>query len=292
MKKVLPVILALAVLASGCSLASSAINETCLVYTGGITEDKVFDGVLPAGSTNNQIDLGGEAYCYPNDQRSWVSDQDAPQVTVVSSDEVRLVVPYQLYFKVNTKPDVLREFHEDIGVKTKAWTPEGWTSMLNTYFAPQVDRAMDEAALRFDWRALRSSEETRMEFQNAVVVSLKRKINEVIGDNYFCGPQYNSAQDECGDFTFTVGKPEPQDESLSSSIEREQLNEQEVRNQQVENRRVEAELEATRKVIEEIGRDQYACIEQARIAGENGQPPPPCFFGNNGGAAPVIEVGN
>lgn len=280
----------LAMVASGCGLASSQINETCLVYSGGLWEDKEFVSVLEPGATNNMIGPGDSVYCYPNDQRSWVSDQDAPQVTVVSQDEVRLVVPYQLYFKVNTVPDVLREFHEDIGVKTRAWTPEGWDSMLNTYFAPQVDRAMDEVALRYPWRELRSSEETRTEFQRAVVQSLKTKINDVIGGNYFCGPEYNGTDTNCGDFTFTVGKPEPQDEALSKSIEREQLNTQAVRNQQVENQRIEAELDARRLEVELYGPEVYACIEQAKIAAENDQQPPPCFFGDT--AEAVVDVGN
>lgn len=273
--------LLLAMFAAGCSVASSAINETCLVYTGGIVEDKGFEKILPPGSTNNGIGVGSEAFCYPNDQRSWVSGQDAPEIEVVSSDEIRLQVPYQLYFTINTKQDVIQEFHENIGVKVKAWTPEGWTGMLNTYFAPQVDRAMDEAALKFDWRDLRSSEEARQQFQREVVTSLKRKVTEVIGGDYFCGPSYTGAEDSpCGDFTFTVGKPEPTNANLVTAIEQEQINQANVAAQEAENLRIEAESRGIEFLIDRLGPEAYICLRQLEVALETGQSIPLCNYTN------------
>lgn len=271
----------LSVLAAGCSVASSAINETCLIYSGGIVEDKSFEKILPPGSTNNGIGVGSEAFCYPNDQRSWVSGQDAPDVEVVSSDEIRLLVPYQLYFTINTKEDVIREFHENIGVKVEAWKAEGWVNMLNTYFAPQVDRAMDEAALKFDWRDLRSSEKARQEFQREVVISLKRKVTEVIGGDYFCGPSYTGAEDSpCGDFTFTVGKPEPTNDKLVTAIEQEQINQANVAAQEAENLRIEAESNGIEFLIDRLGPEAYICLRQLEAALQSKQSIPICNYTN------------
>lgn len=281
MKRYLVAFAALAVLTTGCGLASSEINETCLVYTGGITEDKVFEKVLTPGSTNNQIGMGSNTYCYPNDQRSWVSGQDAPEVTIVSNDEVNLTVPYQLYFTLNTSEEVVVEFHENIGVKTEAWKAEGWKAMLDTYFAPQVDRAMDEAALKYDWRELRSSEEARQAFQREVVSSLKRKVTEVIGGDYFCGPGYTGLEGSvCGDFTFTVGKPEPTNKSLVQSIEQEQVNSTKVAAQEAENLRIEAELRAVKQQIDLLGPEGYICFKQLEAAMERGLQIPICNYSN------------
>lgn len=278
MKRNLALLAVLALMATGCSLASSEINETCLVYSGGVTQDKEFESILKAGSTNNQIGMGSSVYCYPNDQRSWVSGQDAPEVTVVSNDEVNLKVPYQLYFTVNTSQDVIQEFHERIGVKTEAWTPDGWTAMLNTYFAPQVDRAMDEAALKYDWRELRSNEEARQEFQRSVVTSLKRKVVEVIGGDYFCGPGYVGEGSPCGDFTFTVGKPEPTNKSLVASIEQEQINQTKVAAQEAENLRLKAESEGIEFLLERLGPEAYICLRQLEAAMQTNQSIPICNY--------------
>lgn len=288
MKRAIIGLLVGATLLSGCSLASSAINETCLIYSGGITQDKEFEKVLVAGATNNGIGVGSDSYCYRNDQRSWLSGQDAPEVTVVSKDEINLNVPYQLYFKLNTTEEVLVEFHENIGVKTEAWRTDGWINMLNTYFGPQVDRAMDEAALNFTWRDLRSDEATRREFQEDVVLSLKTKINEVIGGDYFCGPDFVEGGN-CGDFTFTVGKPEPTNQDLIAQIEQEQINDASVKSQESENRRIIAELEARRIEIELYGREGYVCIRQAEIAAAAGVAPPVCLF--TGGSGSQVLIG-
>lgn len=278
MKKIL-LLLPFVLIATGCSLQSSAINETCLVYSGGQIEDKAYSFILDAGSTNNNIGWGSEMYCYPNDQRSWVSGQDAPEVTIVSGDEVNLAVPYQLYFTMNLEEDTIVEFHENIGVKTQAWTDAGWDEMLNTYFAPQVDRAMDEAALKFNWRELRSSEGARQNFQREVVGSLKRKVAEVIGGDYFCGPAYTGAEDSpCGDFTFTVGKPEPTNANLVASIEQEQVNQTRVAAQEAENLRVEAEARAIQTLIDALGPEAYICKYQTDAAIANSQPIPLCNY--------------
>lgn len=271
-----------ALFATGCGLSSSEVNETCLVYSGGVVEDKEFQFVMEPGSTSKSVGVGSEVYCYPNDQRSWVSGQDAPEVTVVSADEVNLTVPYQLYFKLNTDDGTLVKFHENIGVKVDAWTDAGWLEMLNTYFAPQVDRAMDEAALAFDWRELRSSSEVREQFQRDVVTSLKRKVTEVVGGDYFCGPNYTGGDAPCGDFTFTVGKPEPTNGSLVASIEQEQINQTKVAAQEAENLRIRAELEARREEVQLYGPEVYACLKQIEAAQAVRVAPPICLFSGAG----------
>ena len=38
--------------------------------------------------------------------------------------------------------DVLKSFHERIGLKTEAYEESGWNDMLQSYFRPQIDRAL------------------------------------------------------------------------------------------------------------------------------------------------------
>lgn len=252
--------------ASSCGLASSKINELCLVYTGGITQDAEFEQLLKPGSNNNSIGMGSTPYCYKIDQRSYIANADenkgdtAP-VEVVSKDTTRMGVEYQLYFTLNQDENILREFHENLGVKTEAWTDEGWRQLLVEYFEPQIERSLESAALNYNWRDLYSSEETRKEFQSTVIANVKKNLNEVIGNDYFCGPEYTTAGDKCGDFKFTVGKPYPKNEDIVGAVESEQTAAAATNAQAQKNAQIEAEVNGQRQIVELWGADNATILE-------------------------------
>ena len=267
-KTIAALALGLALFTTACGLADSEINEACLVYSGGVTEDKVFQEILPPGSTAKSVGLGSETYCYRIDQRSFIAAPDnAPArdtglVRVVSRDETRMLVDYQLYFTVNQDEKIFRAFHENLGVKTEAWRPEGWTRLLNEYFAPQIERSVEAAALKYTWRELYATEEARRGFSADVVITLKRNIQEVIGADYFCGPSYQRPGDTCGDFTFTVGKPVPENDDIVTAIEEAQTAVERANAQKAE---ANAQIE-TAKARAEVARAE-AAARQAEIEG-------------------------
>lgn len=259
-------------LTGACGLEGSETNEIGLVYSGGLIEDKAFKEFLPAGSTAKATGFGSTTYRYRIDQRSYRGDSknnggDAAPVVIVSRDDQRLRVDYQLYFKLNQDPKILRRFHENIGVKTRAWTDEGWRQMLRDYFEPQIERSMEAAALAFDWRDLYASEEARVAFQKDAIDRIKTAITDVIGDDYFCGPSYNGKGSRCGDFTMTVGKPEPVNEGLVAAIEKEQTNVAATSAQEQENARINKELEVERILVELYG-PQGALLREAIKSGK------------------------
>lgn len=250
----------------GCGLASSKINELCLVYSGGITEDAKFEKLLEPGSNNNSIGVGSDTYCYKIDQRSYIANSDKGKgdtgpVEVVSSDTVKMAVEYQFYFTLNQDENVVKEFHENLGVKTEAWTEEGWNQLLQEYFEPQIERALEAAALKFSWKDLYSSESTRKEFQDTVVATVKANLKEVIGNDYFCGPKYTKQGDKCGDFTFTVGKPYPLNEGIVSAVESQQKAAANTGAQDQKNRLIEEEAKGKRTLVDLYGQDNAALIE-------------------------------
>ena len=258
------------VIASNSGYDSTEINEIGLIYEGGVIQDKVYKGLLEPGATNNRVGLGSTVYRYRIDQRSWIAKAgdttDTVPVTIVSEDDVRLSVEYQLYFKLNLDEDTLRKFHENLGVKTAAWTTGGWVEMLQTYFDPQVERALEAAGLKFKWRDLYGSEEARIAFQDDTVANLKRNIFEVIGDDYFCGPAYTGPGSECGDFTFIVGKPTPTNPEIVAAVESEQTARAATVAQQQENERIRTQLEVERELVELYG-PQGALLRDAIDSG-------------------------
>lgn len=261
--------------ATGCGRQGSATNEIGLVYSGGAIEDKSFKGFLKPGATFEKVGWGSKVYRYRIDQRSYIANAkntgaDERPVEVVSKDNVRLKVDFQLYFKLNRDEKVLRAFHENLGVKTKAWTEDGWRQMLREYFAPQIERSMEAAALQFDMRPLRSTEEARRAFQELTVDNLKVAIKEVIGGDYFCGPAYDGPKTKCGDFTFTVGKPEPTNKQIVEAIEAEQTARAQTVAQEQENQRISKEIEVERILVELYG-SSGALLREAIKSGKVSQ---------------------
>lgn len=246
------------------SRGDSATNEACVVYSGGMLENKRFIKTLEPGSTKANIGWGSDMYCYRNDQRSYIGANregaDAKPVEVVgggsgdSGSNVRLVVDYQLYFKLNLDDAMLRKFHENIGVKTQGWTEDGWNKMLRDYFEPQIERSLEAAALQYDWDKLYADEATRRAFQEDTVKRLKVAIKEVVGDDYFCGPAYVDGA-ACGDFTFTVGKPVLASEELIQAIESEETAKRQTQAQAEKNATAQSKLEIDQRLIEMYGAD-------------------------------------
>lgn len=287
MKRIVLMVAALALLATGCGIESSEVNEIGLVYSGGVVEDKEFEKILEPGSTSNPVGLGSTVYKYPIDQRTWISGQDAPVVTVVVGGQ-EFKVPYEMYFTLNQSPKVLREFHESLGVKTEAWTAQGWTDMLEQYFGRQLDRAMDTVAQGFDDpKSFYLSDATRLEFQQQVPRKFREQLEQVIGGNYFCGPEHSGPDDNCGNPTITIGKPIPVSDKFRGAIAGEAEARQKAINQEQLNEVIKTELEAVKEQVDVLGPEVYACIQQAEVARQAKQAPPPCFLD---GTKPVPTV--
>jgi len=276
---VLAVAALLALSTSACGLESSETNEIGLVYTGGWFEDKEFKEILKDGATNKATGFGSKTYRYRIDQRSYRAGSaqrgaDAPPVVVVSNDDVQLRTDYQLYFKLNQDEKILRRFHENLGVKTNAWTNDGWVQMLRDYFEPQIERSLEAAALQFNWRDLYASEEIRVAFQADAVLRIKQAIKEVIGDDYFCGPAYVGPKSPCGDFTMTVGKPEPARADLVAAVEAEQTAAAATIAQVQKNAVVAAELQSEQQIVALYGpqgaveRERNRILEKAIAGGK------------------------
>lgn len=269
--KVLFAAIILALVGSSCGLKSSGTNELCLIYSGGVFEDKSYQGLLKPGATNKSTGYGSKTYCYRTDQRSYIANSqnngaDAAPVTVVSQDDVRMSVDYQLYFKINQDEKILKRFHENLGIKTKAWTKDGWVQLLREYFEPQIERSLEQAALLHNWRDLYATEEARATFNQETIANLKKQIREVIGDDYFCGPTYDGTND-CGDFTFTVGKPQPTNGDIIDAIEAEQTAKTRAVAQAQENERIRVQLEAERTIVDLYG-PQGALLREALRSGK------------------------
>lgn len=274
-RKVVLILLVLGVALSGgaCGRQGSEINEIGLIYEGGSTQEKKFKGFLEPGSTFEKVGWGSKVYRYRTDQRTYRGDAknngaDTGPAGIASKDRMAMNVDYQLYFKLNLEPKTLQKFHENIGVKTKAYEDEGWRQMLRDNFEPQIDRSLEAAALGFNAVDLYSSEDVRIAFQNDAVSRIKQAIKEVIGDDYFCGPSYTGRGSECGEFTMTVGKPTPTDPEDVNRLAAEQRAAAATIAQQAINEQTQKKLEADKAIVDLYGPQGailYKAIESGKV---------------------------
>ncbi len=285
-RRLVVVALSALLLSGACGRSGSEINEIGLIYEGGAIQEKTFKGFLRPGSTWEKVGWGSTVYRYRIDQRSFLAApegkrRDVPPVQIVTADDVRMLVEFQMYFKLHWNDEkVMRQFHENLGVKTKAYEDEGWRQMLLEYFAPQIERALEAVGLKHNWRDLYASEEARVGFQNEAVERVKENLREVIGvgADYFCGPSYTGEEgSECGEFTFTVGKPEPANADIIRAIEAEQTAAAATIAQQQANARINAEIKGEQDIVALYGpalaveREKNKLLQQAIDSGKVSQ---------------------
>jgi hypothetical protein len=266
-------VIALIVLFNIFNFADTDANKIGLHYGGGVVEDKKFKSIIPPGSTNKLIGPGDTVYAYPTDQRSYIiggagADTDGgDEVTVVSKDNVRLGVRVQVYFTLNRNEDTLKSFHERIGLKTDAYEERGWNDMLQSYFRPQIDRALAAVATNYTWAELYNNEAKKSAFQTAASTEFTRLLPAAVGGDYFCGPSY-TGNNACGELSFTVQKPTPLDKGIIDGLEAKQRAELARATQVQKNEQVNVELQSVKQQVAMLGAQGYllkTAIESGKI---------------------------
>jgi hypothetical protein len=261
------------VLANLFNFADTDANKIGLHYGGGVVEDKKFKSVVPPGATNKLIGPGDTVYSYPIDQRSYIiggagADTDnADEVTVVSKDNVRLGVRVQVYFTLNREQAVLQSFHERIGLKTEAYEDRGWNDMLQSYFRPQIDRALAAVGTNYNWAELYNNEAKKSAFQTAAAKEFTRLLPAAVGGDYFCGPSY-TGNNACGELSFTIQKPTPLDKGIIDGLEAKQRAELAKQAQEQKNQQVNVELQSVKQQVAMLGSNGYllkTAIESGKI---------------------------
>ena len=270
---VIVAVVVIIVLANLFNFADTDANKIGLHYGGGVIEDKKFKSIIPPGSTNKLIGPGDTVYSYPIDQRSYIiggagaDTEDADEVTVVSKDNVRLGVRVQVYFTLNREQPVIQSFHERIGLKTDAYTASGWDDMLQSYFRPQIDRALAAVGTNYNWAELYNNEAKKSQFQTAAAKEFTRLLPAAVGGDYFCGPSYTGGN-ACGELSFTIQKPTPLDKGIIDGLEAKQRAELAKQAQEQKNQQVNVELQSVKQQVAMLGAQGYllkSAIESGKI---------------------------
>lgn len=180
-----------------------------LSYGGGIIEGAHFQGVYQPGHGTFFNGWGDKLYLYPVTQRNYIvsknpneGDRKNPDfIEAVTSDNVRVEYETSTFFVLNT--DLIRQFHERLGLKFHAWTTDGWDTLLDQTLRQVEENALQRVTRNYDAKDLRSTAGTLEQVQNAVGVEMNKRIIAVLSGNYFCNPDWRSGQ-TCGDMQFII----------------------------------------------------------------------------------------
>lgn len=190
------------------TFAKTPANQVGISYGGGPLEGSHFQRVVQPGSPLFLNGVFDKLYLYPADQRNYIISKATNQGTlkpdsVLASSKDRVQVEYQVatYFRLNT--DLLRPFHEQLGLKYKAYTPAGWDRLIIDTFRQQIESSLQEQSRLFDVADLYASRPTLKSIQLAVQLSLSNKLRQALGGEFFCGPRFRPGS-KCGDLVFAI----------------------------------------------------------------------------------------
>jgi regulator of protease activity HflC (stomatin/prohibitin superfamily) len=219
-----------------------------LSYGGGLIEGSHFQRVVQPGSGlffNGWFD---KLYLYPADQRNYIvskvesegSTRRADSIIAPSQDRVPVEYQVAVYFKLDS--DRLREFHEALGLKYKAYTADGWHQMLQETFRQQIENALQAETRRYDVADIYANAELLAQIQNEVQRSLKERLRAALGKDYFCGPTFKPGG-TCSEPTFIIKKADvPED--VAKAFQENRTSEVQVLTKQNEILQRQAEAQA------------------------------------------------
>ena len=217
--------------------ASTGVKEIGLHYSGGPIEGQSFDNVIAPGQPIRPIGIADSVYKLPSNQRTYItgdsSGADSGVITATNSNGNQVEFETSMTFQVNTTPDVVSAFYEDICTKYQNCQDAGWNLMLDDYL-----RKVQETTLQSVSRSISSED---MAKDPDVLTNIGQQVNERLP------AQIESTM---GGAYLEVSEFQVNNLHLPTSVinEYEQLTARQVETQQAEQQALTAkELEATLK---------------------------------------------
>lgn len=195
---------------------SVPVDKIALHYSGGPLEGQHFEKVVAPGTSARFYGLLEDLYELPATQRNYIMSKNpgerdrrrAEFVGAPTRDNVVTEWESATYFKLNTHGPVARQFFEQICLKygcTDLSPGGGWDAMLADTFRQQIVAAIQAEARRYSAEEIYSNRDVLLTIQSGVGASLKQRVNDVLGGEFFCGPTYTASRPaECPEFSFVI----------------------------------------------------------------------------------------
>ena len=235
-----------------------------LSYGGGVVEGAHFQKVVQPGSGLFFNGWGDRLYLYPVTQRNYIiskrpGEGDVGEVDFVSapsSDRIEVQFEVAVYFKLNV--DNLQAFHENIGLKYRAWEDDGWLAMLHSSFRQQIEYALQREARKYAVIDIYADKDTLETIQTEVGTALKENVERILGDEYFCGPTFVPGQ-PCPDFEFVIKRITVPDE-IRSEYQANRASEIAITTKENEVKQAQLEAQAIKERQEALESCGQTCV--------------------------------
>jgi hypothetical protein len=184
-------------------------NMIGVSYGGGPIESAHYLRTVPPGSKLYWNGFFNKLYLYPADEQNYIISLN-PRVGAVrgkdsivapTADRVALTYQVAVYFKLNT--DLIRQFHEQLGLQYAAYTTKGWNALLQDTFRQNLENAIQEQTRTYTVAQLYGNTQNLIQFQNAVQADFGQRLVSALGASYFCSPSFKP-KEPCGSPTFIV----------------------------------------------------------------------------------------
>lgn len=204
--------LVLGLIGAATSFRKTPADKIAVSYGAGPFEGNQFQRVVQPGSGLVNNGMFDKWYEYPTTKRNYIVSHRANEGDVAGTDTIaattqdRVQVEHQVavYFTLNR--NLIRQFHESIGLKYKAWTEEGWNKMLLDNFRKPLDTALQNPTRQVTVNQLYSDPNVLDDIERAIATDLKNQVNRLLGGDYFCGPTYDG-HGKCTDFQVILNRP-------------------------------------------------------------------------------------
>jgi hypothetical protein len=178
-------------------------------YGGGPVEGVHYQRIVQPGSGLFFNGFFDSLYLYPSDQVNYIipqsqsdgGQQGSDSVTAPTRDRVQASYQVAVYFKLNT--DLLRDFHEQLGLRYSAYTTNGWNALIRDTFRQQIENALQEETRNVEVADLVGNADVLVELQDNVQTKLSQRLEHALGKQYFCAPTFVPGG-ECGDPAFVI----------------------------------------------------------------------------------------
>lgn len=218
--------LAIFVMAGLANIRKCDAQSVCLSYGGGPIESNHFQGAFAPSSATRLNGAFDQWFTYPISVRAYsassAAGEEGEKGVAASSDEQRIdaltTIPattrdrinvnwqVTVYFKLNV--NLLRQFHEQLGLRYRAYEDRGWDLMLRQTLRKQLETSLARVTRRYRVADVWADEDTLRDVEQAVGSTLKEQINTALGGQFFCGPRLRLGSPACPDFQLKVKRPE------------------------------------------------------------------------------------
>jgi hypothetical protein len=198
MRSIPTLLLAAALVLTGCSIANPTSSEVSLQYGAGMFDSRKF---VECETERDVSDVLDDHYYYPSGQRDFTFGDgegiDSAPLTSTTQDSQEIKVTGTVKFTLNTDctpftdptgkewpGGKLQMFHELIAYKYDAAPTDGgeqmnsgWSALLRNYVGAALDRATDNEALKYPWQKLYTDAPTKAQWERDVLGQLPRVLN-------------------------------------------------------------------------------------------------------------------